>query len=97
MRAADPEYLIIAPCGYGLERSLRETPVLEALPGWAELQAVRRGKVAFADGNKFFNRSGTTIVETTEIIAEILHGIESPQSWRNRAWRHYSPSGSITH
>ena len=97
VRAANPEYLIIAPCGYGLERSLRETSVLEALPGWAELQAVRRGKVAFADGNKFFNRSGTTIVETTEIIAEILHGFESPQSWRNRAWRHYSSSGSITH
>ena len=97
VRAADPEYLIIAPCGYGLERSMRETSVLEALPGWAELQAVRTGKVAFADGNKFFNRSGTTIVETTEIISEILHGFESPQPWRNRAWQQYAPSPGVIH
>ena len=95
VRAADPEYLIIAPCGYGLERSLRETTVLEALPGWFELQAVRTGNVAFADGNKFFNRSGTTIVETTEIIAEILHGNETPQSWRDRAWQQYAPSPGV--
>ncbi|MBA2270430.1 MAG: ABC transporter substrate-binding protein [Chthoniobacterales bacterium] len=92
VRAADPEYLIIAPCGYGLERSLRETSVLEALPGWFELKAVQTGKVAFADGNKFFNRSGTTIVETTEITAEILHGFDSPESWRDKAWQQYSPS-----
>jgi hypothetical protein len=26
-------------------------------------------------GNLFFNRSGTTVSETTEIIAEILHGV----------------------
>jgi iron complex transport system substrate-binding protein len=90
VRAADPEYLIVAPCGYGLERSVRETSVLETLPGWFELKAVRTGNVAFADGNKFFNRSGTTIVETTQIIAEILHGFEPPQSWRNKAWQPYS-------
>ncbi len=74
VRAADPEYLIIAPCGYDLERSAREFAVLEQLPGWFELSAVNCGRVFFADGNKFFNRSGTTIVETVEIIAEILHG-----------------------
>jgi iron complex transport system substrate-binding protein len=71
---ADPDYLIIAPCGFGMERTLGEIPALEALPGWAELRAVKAGRVALADGNKYFNRSGTTIVETVEIIAEILHG-----------------------
>jgi iron complex transport system substrate-binding protein len=89
---ADPEFLIIAPCGYGLEKSMREAAILEALPGWFELRAVRDGKVAFADGNKFFNRSGTTIVETVEIIAEILHGWHRGKSWEGTAWRHYAPS-----
>ena len=89
VRAADPEYLIVAPCGYGLERSVREASVLEALPDWFGLQAVRAGKVAFADGNKFFNRSGTTIVETAEIITEILHGWRSPGDWRDKAWLWY--------
>jgi iron complex transport system substrate-binding protein len=75
LRAADPEYLIVAPCGFSLERSLRELQVLERHAWWSELQSVRKGNVTFADGNLFFNRSGMTIARTAEIIAEILHGL----------------------
>jgi iron complex transport system substrate-binding protein len=75
LRDADPEHLIVAPCGYNLERSLRELSVLEQYPWWRELQALRKGNVAFADGNLFFNRSGMTIAATAEIIAEIIHGV----------------------
>jgi iron complex transport system substrate-binding protein len=75
LRDADPEYLIVAPCGFNLERSLQEQTVLERYPWWQNLQAVRKGNVVFADGNLFFNRSGMTISQTAEIIAEILHGI----------------------
>jgi iron complex transport system substrate-binding protein len=76
LRDADPEYLIVAPCGFNLERSLRELNVLAQHPWWRELRAVRNGNVVFADGNLFFNRSGMTISRTAEIIAEILHGIK---------------------
>jgi iron complex transport system substrate-binding protein len=72
---ADPDHLIVAPCGFDLERALRELAVLERLPGWRDLRAVRRGNVTFADGNRFFNRSGMTAVPTAEIVAEILHGV----------------------
>ncbi len=75
LRAADPEYLIVAPCGFNLERALQEQATLERHGWWRELRAVRGGKVAFADGNLFFNRSGMTIAQTAEIIAEILHGV----------------------
>jgi iron complex transport system substrate-binding protein len=97
VRDADPDWLVIAPCGFDLERTLREIPVLEALPGWFELGAVKNGKVALADGNRYFNRSGTTIVETVEILAEILHGYPSGH-WQS-AWMTYSTrrdSPSIT-
>ena len=90
MRDADPEWLIIAPCGFDLERARREVPTLEALPGWFDLRAVRGGKVVLADGNAYFNRSGTTIVETVEILAEILHGY--PAGHRGKAWVSYSRS-----
>jgi iron complex transport system substrate-binding protein len=92
VRSSDPDYLIVAPCGYNLEKSRREAAILEALPGWFELRAVRDGKVVFADGNKFFNRSGTTIVETVEIIAEILHNSETRPRWEGKAWQRYVPS-----
>ena len=52
VRDADPEWLIIAPCGFDLERTMREVPTLEALPGWFDLRAVRQGKVVLADGNQ---------------------------------------------
>ena len=86
---ADPDYLIVAPCGFDLERTIQEVSVLEALPDWFNLTAVKRGQVGFADGNKYFNRSGTTIVETVEILAEILHGGRSAPRWRGEAWWNY--------
>jgi iron complex transport system substrate-binding protein len=87
VRDADPDWLIVAPCGFDLERTQREVPTLESLPGWFDLRAVRDGKVVLADGNRYFNRSGTTIVETVEILAEVLHGY--PAGCRGKAWERH--------
>lgn len=89
VRDADPDFLIIAPCGYDIGRTLHELPLLEALPGWRQLKSVSAGKVALADGNLYFNRSGTTIVETVEIIAEILHGYRRADRRHVNAWQPY--------
>jgi iron complex transport system substrate-binding protein len=86
VRAADPEYLIVASCGFTLERTWQDRAVLEAYPWWPELRSVQAGKVAFADGNLLFNRSGMTISQTTEIIAEILHGVTFGATTENY-WR----------
>ena len=43
VRDADPDFLIIAPCGYDMGRTMRELPLLEALPGWRQLKSVRAG------------------------------------------------------
>ena len=83
---ADPEYLVISPCGFTLERSIRELAVLERYPWWSDLRAVRRGTVAFADGNLFFNRSGMTAVQSAEILAEIFHGIVTGERTEGRHW-----------
>ena len=91
LREADPEYLIVAPCGFSLARSLAEQATLERLPFWSDLRAVREGKVAFADGNLFFNRSGMTVVDTAEILAEILHGRVFGAATEGRAWRWMAP------
>jgi iron complex transport system substrate-binding protein len=87
LRDADPEYLIVAPCGFNLQRSLREQSVLERYPWWQELRAVQNGNVAFADGNLFFNRSGMTVSQTAEIIAEILHGVSFDETTEGIHWR----------
>jgi iron complex transport system substrate-binding protein len=70
---AEPEVVLIAPCGFRVEQSLRELPALAALPCFAELPAVRAGRVAVADGNAFFNRPGPRLVESAEIAAAAIH------------------------
>lgn len=90
VRQADPDFLIIAPCGYDMDRTMRELPLLEGLPGWRQLKSVNAGRVAFADGNLYFNRSGTTIVETVEILAEILHGHRGADQRHVGAWQPYT-------
>ena len=87
VREADPEVLVVAPCGFSLERALSERCNLERLPGWSQMRAVRSGQVAYADGNLYFNRSGTTVARTAEILAEILHGEVTGELTEGSAWR----------
>jgi iron complex transport system substrate-binding protein len=86
VRAADPEVLVVAPCGFGVARTIAEMPVLEAQPGWSDLRAVRAGRVHVADGNLYFNRSGPTVFETIDVLAEILHPTVFPPRHRGSAW-----------
>ncbi len=91
--AAAPEAIIVAPCGYGLERCLEELPLLQAKPGWADLPAVREGRVYFADGNAYFNRPGPRLADSAEMLAEMLHPEVGGRQHDERAWvRHPSPS-----
>jgi iron complex transport system substrate-binding protein len=86
----DPEVVVMAACGFGVERTASEMHVMEARAGWRDLRAVREGRVFVADGNRFFNRSGPSAFETAELLAEMLHpGTFAPRhegrDWR--AWR----------
>ncbi|HZT40245.1 MAG TPA: ABC transporter substrate-binding protein [Bryobacteraceae bacterium] len=86
---ADPDYLIIAPCGFDLKRTASEMKILERYPGWSSLRAVAARRVALADGNLLFNRSGMTVSLTAEVIAEMLHGINFDHPTENKYWRWY--------
>lgn len=73
VREADPEVLVVAPCGFAIERTKRELDILRAYPGFGELRAVRTGRAFVADGNSLFNRSGPTVIDTADVLAEMLH------------------------
>jgi iron complex transport system substrate-binding protein len=73
VRRADPDVLVVAPCGFGIERTLREMPILAEHPGWHELRAVRTRNVFVADGNLYFNRSSPSVFESVELLAEMMH------------------------
>ena len=70
---ADPAVIIVMPCGYGIAESRRNMPALTGQPEWSTLKAVATGRVYIADGNQYFNRPGPRLVESLEILAELLH------------------------
>lgn len=73
IKAEDPDIIVVIPCGFSVQRTLQEINLLLDLPGWAELSAVKNNKVFIADGNQYFNRSGPRIVDSIEILAEIIN------------------------
>ncbi len=85
--AADPDVLIVAPCGFNLERAAGELYWLTDRPEWRSLSAVRQGRAYVADGNAYFNRPGPRIAETLDIIREMLYPELIAPKHRNTAWR----------
>jgi iron complex transport system substrate-binding protein len=74
----DPEVLIVAPCGFDLERTIREARSLQH-PQWERLSACRNGRVYALDGNAYLNRSGPRLVDSLEILAHLLHPERAPE------------------
>lgn len=73
LAAADPDVILLLPCGFTLAQSLSDLPALASHPLWPGLKAVRQGQVYAIDGHQYFNRPGPRLVESAEIVAEILH------------------------
>jgi iron complex transport system substrate-binding protein len=71
--AADPDVLVLMPCGFDAERAALEARLLPELPGWPTLSAVRGGRVWVVDANSYFSRPAPRLVEGVEILARILH------------------------
>ena len=70
---ADPQIIIVMPCGWDMVRTRQEMSILIKNPGWSQLKAVRQKKVYLTDGNQYFNRPGPRLVESLEILAEVMY------------------------
>ena len=86
---ANPEIIIIMPCGFDLKRTRKETQEMAKHPEWKNLQAVKNGKVYITDGNSYFNRPGPRLVDSLEILAEILHPQLFSFGYQETGWEHY--------
>lgn len=69
----DPEVLVIAPCGFHVERSLEEVHLLSSKPEWETLQAVRNENVFIVDFDMFTQPSASTLVDGIEVLAALFH------------------------
>ena len=69
---ADPDIIVVAPCGFPIEDSQRDLHLLSSNPQWNSLRAVRAERVFIVDGNQYFNRPGPRLIESLEILAGII-------------------------
>jgi iron complex transport system substrate-binding protein len=69
----DPQAIVVCPCGFDLPRATIEAATLCSRPGWYDIAAVKTRRVFIADGNACFNRPGPRLVESTELLAGLLH------------------------
>lgn len=86
LTASDPDVILLLPCGFRIARTLADLGALTGNPAWSALRAVRAGRVYVADGHHYFNRPGPRLVESAEIVAEILHPDRFAFGHRGTGW-----------
>ena len=70
---AQPDIVVLACCGYEVERTKSDLHILEGNPLWASLPAVRHEQIYVVNGSAYFSRPGPRVVDSLEILAELIH------------------------
>ena len=86
VREVDPEIIVLMPCGFDLDRTVRAWAELPRPAGWDDLRAVQDGRVYAVDGSAYFSRPGPRVVDGIEVLAEVIDplafdGMAPPASW----------------
>ncbi len=88
---ASPEFLLIACCGFDVERTLQDIPLLELRAQWSSLPCVQNNRVYIVDGSAYFNRPGPRLIDSLEILAHLLHpDLHPPRSYVSQNVVEYS-------
>lgn len=69
----NPEVIVIAPCGFTIQRTLAEMHLLTQLPDWHSLKAVQNKQVFIADYDLFTQPSASTLVNGIALLAGLIH------------------------
>jgi iron complex transport system substrate-binding protein len=97
MIAFAPEVIVVTPCGFDLERTIAEgLRVLPRRMGWEALPAVRSGHVYAVDGNAYYSRPGPRIVDSLELLAELIHPAHFAGWGPSGAWRPLQTAATLS-
>ena len=86
IKKTNPDIIIMMPCGFGIKRTFEDIHYLQNRKGWQELKAVKENKVFVVDGNQYFNRPGPRLVDSVEIMAEVIHPEYFERKYPEDAW-----------
>jgi iron complex transport system substrate-binding protein len=76
---ARPDIIVLALCGYNIDRARRDYEILGGFPEFNSLPAARRGEIYLVDASAYFARPGPRIVNSLEILAGVVHPTEFPE------------------
>ncbi len=83
---SNPDFIIMMPCGFDINRTLEEIEILKQKPDWSKLEAVKSNHVFVVDGNQYFNRPGPRLLESAEILFEIFNFNEYKVKVFEKSW-----------
>ena len=82
----DPDIIIVMPTGYAISQTMQQMDRLLQLPGFNDLKAAKNNRIYIADGNQYFNRPGPRIVDSVEILAEIINPKQFAFGYEGAGW-----------
>jgi len=71
---ADPDCIILGPCGFHVVDTLRELESITPTEGWRGIKAVKEGQVYVVESSHYFSRPGPRVVHGVEMLSDILWG-----------------------
>jgi iron complex transport system substrate-binding protein len=85
---ADPEVILVAACGFSIDRAEVDLEAISRLREWQDIRAVRNARVAVTDGSAYFSRPGPRLEASLRIAAAAIHpescgDLAPARSWRN--------------
>jgi iron complex transport system substrate-binding protein len=84
---AAAEIIVLAPCGFTLDRTEAEFPMLVARPEWSRLAAVQAVAVALVDGSAYFSRPGPRLEASLRIAAAAIDPVACRDLAPDAGWR----------
>jgi len=91
--AAQPDVMVIMPCGFDLEQTLTLVPEIASRPGFDDLPCVTSGRVIAVDGSAYFSRPGPRMVHGLEILAAAIRA--QPGARMPAGSRLLEPAGDV--
>jgi iron complex transport system substrate-binding protein len=71
--AYDPEVLVLMPCGFDVDRTAADIPLLAKNDGWRSIDAVKSGAVFATNGSAYYSRPGPRLVDGLELMSRMIH------------------------
>jgi iron complex transport system substrate-binding protein len=79
LSSINPDVVIVKPCGFKLEQTLRELEILKRNVPFEDWKAYQNSNIFIVDGNAYFNRPGPRIMDSLEILSYCLHPNTFPE------------------